>query len=524
MLRIFQTDLFDQERFIITLELVPGRESFGRTVDTVRGIANDSFADGRISAVSITDNPGGNPSLSPDVIGHEVFGVGMDVIVHFACRDMNRAGMESRALQLAMMGMKNILALTGDYTSKAFGGQGAPVFDLDSVNLIIMLNLLNERANASGDPDGFFTGAAISPFKYTEGESFAQYAKLCRKAAAGARFIITQLGYDARKFREMCQMQRWLGIDLPVIGSVYLLSPRAAKAMNKGAVPGVVVPDKLLAKVLKEWRDPQEGLRMAIERTARLASVLKGLNYRGIQIGGIHRSFKTVARILDRMEEIERDWREFIGEFDYYPEKGFFAFSENFDDADSPPAYNKDSDRLPAGEGAHFKFLQTLHDYFFNMESPLTPFLEKCSKTLDRNRYGRSLAMFMESVPKKLLLDCRKCGDCGIQHVAFLCPESKCPKHIRNGACGGSKDGRCEVYPDRKCVWYRAYQRWASVNHLDRMVSRCVPPRMWELDSTASWLNFHLKRDHQSASNRIAQFCRKRVCHLPRDFGQIKRE
>ena len=55
MLRVFQTDLLDPERFIITLELVPGRESSGRSVDTVKGIAKDSFADGRISAVSITD-------------------------------------------------------------------------------------------------------------------------------------------------------------------------------------------------------------------------------------------------------------------------------------------------------------------------------------------------------------------------------------------------------------------------------------------------------------------------------------
>jgi len=127
MLRVFQTDLSDPEFFVISLELVPGRESFGRSVDIVKGIAADAFADGRISVVSITDNPGGNPSLSPDVIGHEVFSVGMDVIIHFACRDLNRAGLESRALQLAMMGMKNILALTGDYTTRGFGGLGAKI-------------------------------------------------------------------------------------------------------------------------------------------------------------------------------------------------------------------------------------------------------------------------------------------------------------------------------------------------------------------------------------------------------------
>ncbi len=68
---------------MVTLELVPGRESKGRNTDTLKGIARDAFADGRISAVSITDNPGGNPSLSPDVLGSEIFAYGLDVIVHF---------------------------------------------------------------------------------------------------------------------------------------------------------------------------------------------------------------------------------------------------------------------------------------------------------------------------------------------------------------------------------------------------------------------------------------------------------
>ena len=209
MLRILQNDILNPIHFLMTLELVPGRESFGQSVDTVKGIAADAFADGRISAVSITDNPGGNPSLSPDVIGNEVFKVGMDVMVHFTCRDMNRAGMESRALQLAMMGMKNILALTGDYTGRGFGGRGAPVFDLDSINLLIMLEKLSERIQASGDPDGFWAGVAVSPFKYTAGESFAQYAKLRKKISAGAKFVITQLGYDSRKFDELIKIQRF---------------------------------------------------------------------------------------------------------------------------------------------------------------------------------------------------------------------------------------------------------------------------------------------------------------------------
>ena len=518
MLRVFQNDLFDPERFVITLELVPGRESFGQPLDRLKGIAADAYEDGRISAVSITDNPGGHPSLSPDVIGREVFSVGMDVVVHFTCRDMNRAGMESRALQLAMMGMKNILALTGDYTSRGFGGRGTPVFDLDSVHLLVMLNLLSERMSEWGDPDGFHAGAAVSPFKYTEGESFAQYAKLCRKAGAGAQFIITQLGYDVRKFMELRWMQRRLAVDLPVLASVYLLSPKSARAMNRGAIPGVFVPDELLAKVLEEWKHPKEGLARAVERTARLAVVLKGLGFRGVHLGGIHRSFDTAGKILDRMREIEKDWREFVDDFRFDRKNGFYAFPDGDDGNKSSPAYTPGSLHVSAADKGLFDFLRALHFSFFNFDFPLAPLLADICERLDRSTYGRSLTGVLEGPVKRLLLDCRQCGDCGIQHVAFLCPESKCPKHIRNGACGGSRDSWCEVYPDRKCVWFRAYGRWASINRLDEMLSGCVPPRIWELDKTPSWLNFHLRRDHQSASSRIARFCRTRACRLPEKF------
>lgn len=519
MLRVFQKDIADPEHFIITLELVPGRESYGQSVDTVKRIAADAFADARISAVSVTDNPGGNPSLSPDVIGHEIFSVGMDVIIHFTCRDMNRAGIESRALQLAMMGMKNILALTGDYTGKGFGGRGTPVFDLDSVNLLIMLNLLNERIIASGDPDVFFTGAVVSPFKYSEGESFAQYAKLCRKTAAGARFIITQVGYDVRKFKELYKIQPWLDVNIPIMGSVYLLSPKVAHAMNSGAVPGVVIPDQLLEIILKEWQSPKEGLAMAIERTAQLAAILKGIGFRGIQIGGIHRSFDTVGEILDRMEKIGDDWPAFIDNFNFNIENGFYAFSAEIGNNDTPPKYLSRSRQLSLLENIHFRFLKMLHGYMFDFQSSLAPFLRRLCEKIDRYPYGRRAMMWTEKVIKIPFLDCQTCGDCGIQHVAFLCPESKCPKHIRNGSCGGSLNGRCEVFPDRKCVWFRAYQRWASINDLAKMAEGCIPPRMWELDKTSSWLNFHLKRDHNSASNRIAHFCRIQECRITMGFG-----
>lgn len=519
MLRVFQTDILSPEQFVVTLELVPGRESTGRSVDTVMGIAKDAFADGRISAVSITDNPGGNPSLSPDAIGNRIFSIGMDVIVHFTCRDMNRVGMESRTLQLAMMGMKNILALTGDYSGMGFGGQGAPVFDLDSVNLQIMIMLISKRINAAGDPDGFFTGCAVSPFKQTEGECVAQYSKMSRKAAAGAQFAITQLGYDARKFHELIGIQRYMDLTIPTLGSVYLLTPKTARIMNRGRVPGAVVTDQLLETVEGEWQDQQQGNAAAIERAARLGAVLQGLGYRGIHIGGIHRDFSTVGMILDRMARIKDQWRDFIPQFDYPQPGGFYAFREAPPAPVTTPVFGLHPQPVPVVDRVLHPLMKAAHSLFFTFESPLAPWYRTICQTLDTGISGRLFLHLIEHPIKRMLLGCLQCGDCAIQHVGFLCPESGCPKHTRNGACGGSRHGMCEVNADRRCVWFQAHNRLDAQGKIKELCDGCIPPRMWELNHTSSWINFHLRRDHQSSGSEIADFCRQATCRLLADDG-----
>ena len=80
-------------------------------------------------------------------------------------------------------------------------------------------------------------------------------------------------------------------------------------------MPGAYVSDTLYKQVIQEWKTPREGLNAAIERAARLGVVLKAFGYRGIHIGGIHRSFKAIARILDRMEEIEETWPNYLNDF-----------------------------------------------------------------------------------------------------------------------------------------------------------------------------------------------------------------
>ncbi|MFV0438776.1 MAG: methylenetetrahydrofolate reductase C-terminal domain-containing protein [Desulfopila sp.] len=498
MLRVFSQELSDPHKFVVTLELVPGRESFGRSTDTLVGMAREAFADGRISAVSITDNPGGNPSLSPDVLGYEIFKYGMDVIVHFTCRDTNRVGMESRALQLARMGMKNLLCLTGDYSGKGFEGRGTPVFDLDSVLLSRMIKGLSDRLAASGDTEPFLQGCGVSPFKALRSECVTQYKKLDKKIEAGAGFVITQLGYDINKFNELIRYHKEKNPQIPVLASVYLLSPGAARAMNKGKVPGALVSDNLLATILEEWKDPKEGMKAAIERAARLGVVLKGLGYRGIHIGGIHKSFEAVGAILDRMGEIEGQWHQYMSDFSERAENTYYWYDH------VAPAPTSEGEETGLGarlsNRCSYSLLSFAHGLFFDKSNFLAPSCRKLSEWLDKNGKTWILKRCLEDPMKMSMLSCQSCGDCGIQHAAFLCPESKCPKHTRNGPCGGGKNGFCEVYPEKQlCIWVRAYDRLKQAGRLTTLLEDEVPPRNWELNKTSSWVNFHLNRDHQKS-------------------------
>jgi methylenetetrahydrofolate reductase (NADPH) len=116
-----------------------------------------------------------------------------------------------------------------------------------------------------------------------------------RKIEAGASFAITQLGYDIDKYEELLQYNRDKNIDTPVLASLYLLDKRSARAMHAGRVPGVHVTDRLCKTVLREWEQHGGGMPQAIERTAGLGVVLKGIGYKGIHLGGIHGSFEDVG-------------------------------------------------------------------------------------------------------------------------------------------------------------------------------------------------------------------------------------
>ena len=156
-----------------------------------------------------------------------------------------------------------------------------------------------------------------------------QYFKLVRKIAAGARWVIPQLGYDMRKFHEVKLFLEARGIDVPVIGNVYLLSKGVAKLFNSGKLAGCVVSDKLLETVEKYAAGPDKGKKFCQELAAKQLAVFKGLGFAAGYLGGIHKA-DGFGPIIDLAESYgPDDWREFIKEIQFSQPDEFFLFEHD---------------------------------------------------------------------------------------------------------------------------------------------------------------------------------------------------
>ncbi|MFH1943444.1 MAG: methylenetetrahydrofolate reductase C-terminal domain-containing protein [bacterium] len=101
--------------------------------------------------------------------------------------------------------------------------------------------------------------------------------------------------------------------------------------------------------------------------------------------------------------------------------------------------------------------------------------------------------LFFEDVVKIPVFRCQHCGECLLSHTAFICSQ-RCPKRLRNGPCGGTGEGgMCEVYPDRKCIWYRIHGRAKFLGRLS-LLDRIEKMHNWELEKSSAWLNVWTKR------------------------------
>jgi ferredoxin len=90
---------------------------------------------------------------------------------------------------------------------------------------------------------------------------------------------------------------------------------------------------------------------------------------------------------------------------------------------------------------------------------------------------------------------CASCGECVLHEYGGICPVTRCSKHLLNGPCGGSREDRCEVRPDRACAWQLIYKRLKDINQLDRL-EKIAPPKDWN-PSLSGGPRMLIREDHR---------------------------
>jgi homocysteine S-methyltransferase len=247
---------------VVTVELDPPKGLDCGNILTGCAILREAGAD----AINLAENPlarvrMGNMALAA-LIQREV---GIEVIVHVTCRDRNLIGMQSDLMGASLLGIRSILAVTGDPASIGEQGGATSVFDLNSFSLIRLLRDLNSGINGLGAPidrgTGFTIGAAFNP---NTSKMETQVARLEKKIANGAQFVQTQPIYDINVLDDM--IERTKHIDIPILpGVLPLVSERNTEFLHN-EVPGIVIPDEIRSRM--RGREKEDGIRegLAIAR------------------------------------------------------------------------------------------------------------------------------------------------------------------------------------------------------------------------------------------------------------------
>jgi len=506
----FRDSLQAPGSFAIAVELVTARglvttERSRALVEKARALA----ADPRIDVLSITDNPGGHAMLAPDTLGTDLLARGQEVIIHLACKDWNRNALESRGWKLASEGFNNVLCLSGDYPLDGYGGAAAPVFDIDSVGLLKLYGDMNAglrvaRTDEQLEQTNFFLGCVVTNHKLHEREVVPQYQKLTKKARTGASFVINQIGYNARKDDELVRYIAREQLPVRSLANVFLLSRPAARAFHAGRIPGVIVTDDLLALAERQGASPDKGRAFFLDLAAKQLTVARGLGFNGAYLGG-HATAETFFEILDRAHGYAgSDWRELSRELRFGRAGEFYLFEPDPDTGLSSEQLNRDyvqsrrRRRTDLPVPISYRFSRRVHQTVFDPGGPLYGRAQSFYEKVDAapKPVGQA-AHLLEQAAKVPMFKCRDCGDCSLPEIAYVCPESICAKNQRNGPCGGTRDGLCEVY-DSECIWSQAYERLKAYGEEEEMLSNPVVLKDNALAHTSAWANTFLGRDHQA--------------------------
>jgi len=489
--------LADRSRFIVTAELTSGREY---TLAPIEKFLREHQLSGgaaippqfNFAAITLPQNPGGVANLDPSDVLAQLAATALldnlDVIPHISCKDHNQAALKSILIGYQQRGIRSVLALTGDKPLAAKG-----VFELESVGLLQLISRINRKELLGTPPDQlplarqFFAGAAVSPFKYSEPSQMQQYFKMEKKVAAGARFLITQVGWDWKKSLELQLYREESGVTVPLLGNVYLLTTAnaAPRLMHSGKLPGCYVSDALLAKL------SSESFEEHLERAAQQAAMYQSLGYAGIDLGGVE-EYGTFCRILQRAAAIGPRWREFQDNLCWPPPTPYYLYDQE----------NQRQELEPGRRTMHDRWFNFMHRTLLDPDHAGFHAVRRTMQLAGAEKHPGGLAarsfFAMERVIKQAAFKCEECGDCYLAENFGYCTMGGCAKGLANAPCGDAKpDGSCGNEEGVLCrgeqIYCAAKSRPEGLARLRRTIN---PPRNPGLEHTSSVLNYLFGKDH----------------------------
>ncbi len=274
-------------RFAVTSEVGPPKGT-----DVAEMLETAEMLRGRVDALNVTDNQAAVMRLSTIAACVHLKLAGHEPVLQVTGRDRNRIGIQSDLLGAASFGIDNVLALTGDHVMVGDHREAKPVFDLESVQILQVIDALNGGHDMTGnDLHGtphFFAGAVVTPDSVPLAPQLSKFEK---KVAAGARYFQTQAVYDIESFSRFMETARDYEAKV-LAGIVVLRSARMARFMNAN-IPGISVPDSVIRE-LDGASDPESaGVDIAARFIEQAREICHGVHIMAI---GAER---LVPRVLD---------------------------------------------------------------------------------------------------------------------------------------------------------------------------------------------------------------------------------
>lgn len=258
MMQLTFGEKLNSNKFIITAEIAPPKG-----VNASAALADAKILKGLVDALNITDNQRAIMRMSPLALGKLLLDEGHEIIMQMTCRDRNRLAIQSDILGAAALGIENICIMSGDHTINGDHPGAKPVYDLDSVQLLSLMQKMKSGIDLSGNKLEGIPELVVGAVSNTDSSQVMQMIKLEKKVKMGAQFIQTQAVYDVEEFIEFTESVSHL--DIPIIaGLIPLKSANAARFMNKN-IPGINVDNDIIAR-MENTDDPmQEGLMICSE-------------------------------------------------------------------------------------------------------------------------------------------------------------------------------------------------------------------------------------------------------------------